>query len=56
MCLGVKPSCGVHSLFIHHDIIVMPPVVGLRMYAKGCHACDAFVDELGELASKTASK
>jgi hypothetical protein len=49
MCLGVKPSCGVHSLLIHHDLIVMPPVVGLRTYAKGCHACDALVDEFGEV-------
>jgi hypothetical protein len=53
MCRGVKPSCGVHSLFIHHDLIVMPPVVGLRTYAKGCHACDALVDEFGEVIGST---
>lgn len=49
MCRGRAPSCGVHSLLIYHDIVVMPPVVGLRTYAKGCHACDAFVDEFGEI-------
>lgn len=42
MCLGVPPSCGVHSLLIEHHAPKVPiPVMGLRWYARGCHACDA---------------
>lgn len=48
MCRGVAPSCHVHSLLReHHPVAVSRPgyVWG---YAKGCHACEALVDEHGE--------
>lgn len=48
MCLVKAPSCGVHSLLgERHRYNPDAPVMGLRWYAKGCHACDALVDQFG---------
>jgi hypothetical protein len=45
MCRGKAPSCGVHSLFLPHDLVVIDEAVYMRDYVEGCHACDAFQDQ-----------
>lgn len=47
MCLGVPPSCGVHSLLGNRHVRASGAVHGQDWYAKGCHACDVLAAEHG---------